>query len=166
MNQCIGFSPVVNDECTMLILGSMPGLRSLERQEYYAHPQNRFWPLIASLYNEGDVPKHYSERLRLLLARRIALWDVLAACTRPGSLDCAISDEKSNDFAAFFKRYPKIEKICFNGNKAYASFKKHQRALLADANFTYEALPSTSPANAKWRTAALIARWREALPRK
>lgn len=164
MNQCIGFSPVADDECATLILGSMPGLRSLELQEYYGHPQNRFWPLIASLYNEGEVPKDYSGRLRLLLDRRIALWDVLAVCTRRGSLDSAISGEQSNDFAAFFKRYPKIKKVCFNGNKAYLSFKRHQKALLADINLDYEALPSTSPANAKWRLAALIARWRQALP--
>ncbi len=72
---CIGFPPSIDSSCRILILGSMPGVRSLEEQQYYAHPQNRFWPLMARLLGEREAPAAYEDRLRMLLRRHIALWD-------------------------------------------------------------------------------------------
>ena len=108
---CIGFPPSIDDACHTLILGSMPGVTSLEQQQYYAHPQNRFWPLMARLLEEPAVPLVYEERLQMLLRHHIALWDSLDTCDRDGSLDSAIKNEQGNDFTALLAKYPKIETI-------------------------------------------------------
>lgn len=163
MHSCTSFAPIVDARSNVLILGSMPGVRSLMLRQYYGHPQNRFWPMIAAVCEEPFLPDAYDDRLQILRKHRIALWDVLASCEREGSLDSAISDEQSNDFAAFFQEFPKIKKICFNGGKAHQAFKKYHKALLADLHIEAIALPSTSPANARWRLSTLVDAWRGAL---
>lgn len=160
---CICFAPSIDARTHTLILGSMPGIRSLTLQQYYGHPQNRFWPLMTTLLGFPVVPDRYEQRLQMLLEKHIALWDVLAACERDGSLDAAITKERSNDFPALFRQYPHIKKVCFNGTKAFQSFKKHQSPLLAQPGITYFELPSTSPANAKWRLPMLEEVWSKAL---
>lgn len=163
MKQCYGFAPVINKQSTILILGSMPGIRSLTLAQYYGHPQNRFWPLIADLFGGGQVPGCYEDRLAMLLDNHIALWDVLSSCKREGSLDAAITADEANDFSTFFSLHPQITKVCFNGGKAWAAYKKHHKKLLTNPTITYVALPSTSPANARWRLADLRKEWAKAL---
>jgi TDG/mug DNA glycosylase family protein len=115
------FPPLVEAGSRLLILGSMPSAESLRRQEYYAHPQNTFWRIIHNLWGEAS-PAEYALRVRFLLDRRLALWDVLADCRREGSADSAIRDGTPNDFAAFFRMWPQITRICFNGQTAAKLF--------------------------------------------
>lgn len=165
MSLCSSFPPAARPDAEVLILGSMPGVRSLEEQQYYAHPQNRFWPTIAALLNQGSIPKNYEDKLNLLLKNHIALWDVIAVCHREGSLDADITAESANDFHTFLTAHPKIHRICFNGSKAYSAYKKHVGWIFAD-RLSYIQLPSTSPANAKWRLPMLVEIYRTAIPDK
>ncbi|MCR5438947.1 MAG: DNA-deoxyinosine glycosylase [Selenomonas sp.] len=160
---CIGFPPSIDDTCHTLILGSMPGVTSLEQQQYYAHPQNRFWPLMARLLEEPAVPLVYEERLQMLLRHHIALWDSLDTCDRDGSLDSAIKNEQGNDFTALLANYPHIKTICFNGGKSAQAFKRYNKPLLSRTDITFHPLPSTSPANARWRMDMLAAKWGEVI---
>ena len=118
------FAPVSNADARILILGSIPGRRSLERNQYYALPQNAFWRIMGELAGAG-IPVPYEKRLRILESSGIALWDVLASCERRGSsLDAHIRNETANDFESFFKKHPHIKRIFFNGGKAEQSFRK------------------------------------------
>lgn len=163
MSECIGLPPSINPDCRRLILGSMPGIASLQEQQYYAHPHNRFWPLMATLLGENAVPGSYIDRLTMLLRHRIALWDSIGSCERTGSLDSAIKNEQANDFPGLLAAYPGIRKICFNGGKSFQTFKKHHKSLLLLPQIEFKCLPSTSPANARWQMPQLLAAWREAL---
>ncbi len=156
---CIGFAPSISPDCHTLILGSMPGISSLEQQQYYAHPQNRFWPLMVRLLGHEAVPSVYGERLQMLLQHHIALWDSIDTCSRDGSLDSAIKNEQGNDFTALLKEYPRIKTICFNGGKSAQVFKRCNKALLTRNDIAFHALPSTSPANARWSLEMLAEAW-------
>jgi hypoxanthine-DNA glycosylase len=162
-----GFPPVARPDARVLVLGSMPGAASLRAVQYYAHPQNRFWPIMGELV--GALPAlPYAARLRKLTASGIALWDVLAACEREGSLDSAIRDDtaEANDFAAFFTTHPAIGTVLFNGGKAEAAFRRFALPSLQSPlspRLDYRRLPSTSPANASQGAAYKLATWREAL---
>ena len=158
---CIGLSPSVDRRSEILILGSMPGAASLAAQEYYAHPANRFWPLIARLLDEPEVPKDYAKRLGMLLRHHIALWDAIDTCDREGSLDSDIRNVKANDFTAFLKKWPSIRTIGLNGGKAYTTFAKSNQSLLSRSDLRILKLPSTSPANARWRMDDLLRAWKE-----
>lgn len=157
---CVGFYPSIDENCTHLILGSMPSVASLGAQEYYAHPQNRFWPLMAHILEQSDAPAVYEERLNMLLRHHIALWDSIATCEREGSLDADIHNEQGNDFSALLKQYPRIHTICFNGNKSFACFKKYNKPLLDCPDLHFHKLPSTSPANARWTRERLEDAWK------
>ena len=146
---CKCFAPVENAGCTILILGSMPGERSLELQQYYGHKNNRFWRLMAEIFNNGEMLDDYEERKALLLRSNVALWDVLAFCRREGSLDSAIRDEEYND-------------LCCNGGKAYAALKKYCRTNSING-VEILAMPSTSPANARCNFEKLKNIWAPAL---
>ena len=160
-NRCIGFAPSIDAGCTILILGSMPSAASLAAGQYYAHPQNRFWPLMAKLLERRDTPpKNYEERLEMLLRHHVALWDAIDVCEREGSLDSAIKNETANDFSVFLEKWPAIHTIGLNGGKAYSSFAKANRPLLSHPDLRIVKLPSTSPANARWRMDDLIASWK------
>lgn len=159
---CIGLSPSIDKNCRALILGSMPGVKSLEEQQYYAHPQNRFWPMMADLLGEA-LPSRYEEKLAMLLDHHIALWDSIGQCEREGSLDSAIREERGNDFTALLQAYPAIRAICFNGGKSAQAFRRHNKALLQRPDIAFYAMPSTSPANARWRLPMLEETWRKAL---
>ena len=158
-NLCEGFSPSIDENCTHLILGSMPSVASLGAQEYYAHPQNRFWPLMARILEQNDAPTVYAERVNMLLRHHIALWDSIAVCERKGSLDADIKNEQGNDFSAPLTQYPHIHTICFNGGKSFQCFKKYNKELLRRQDIHFHKLPSTSPANARWKMAMLEAAW-------
>jgi TDG/mug DNA glycosylase family protein len=155
------FAPVAKRDAKVLILGSLPGQKSLHMQQYYAHPQNAFWKIMAGLFGAASsLP--YKERLNLLTSNRIALWDVLAAAERPGSLDSSIvrTSVRANDFAAFFRAHPRIRRVYFNGHKAEELFRRHVLpALGPEFGLVYECLPSTSPAHAGMTFAKKLDRW-------
>lgn len=162
MTDCRSFKPSVNKACRILILGSMPGVKSLEMQEYYAHPQNRFWKLMGILCNVSDLTGFsYERKLKTLLDNGFALWDVIKHCKRDGSLDSDITDEKPNDIKGLLKKYPGIQIIFLNGNKAYGSFKKHFPELIK--KYRCFKMPSTSPANARYRIEDLEKEWKKGL---
>jgi hypoxanthine-DNA glycosylase len=162
----VGFPPVADARARVLVLGSLPGRKSLQMREYYAQPYNAFWRIMAEL--TGADPKlTYVERLAKLRARGLALWDVLAAGEREGSLDSAIvaSTIQCNDFNAFFARHRKIRAICFNGNTAASLYRRNVLPNLepASAALATQVLPSTSPAYASLRFEQKLERWRAAL---
>ncbi|WP_196604891.1 DNA-deoxyinosine glycosylase [Pectinatus haikarae] len=159
MSECKGFTPVVNSHSKLLILGSMPSIVSLSHKQYYAHPQNRFWRLMAKLLGYEITPVDYGERLKMILDRHIALWDSIAFCEREGSLDSAIQKETPNDFNEFFQRYRNINMLCFNGGKAYQCFKKYNKQILDSNKYIIYLLPSTSPANARFKMEMLEEKW-------
>lgn len=142
-----GFPPIASTDAKILILGSLPGQRSLELAQYYAHRQNAFWRIMAELFGvEGD----YANRCRQLMAHRIAVWDVLASSVRPGSMDADIQLEsaRANDFAGFLSDHGQIRRICFNGRKAEALFTRFVISEFSSTHLEFISLPSTSPANA------------------
>lgn len=144
----------------MLILGSMPGQASLVAGEYYAHRQNAFWRIMGALVGaQPELP--YEQRLERLQAAGIALWDVIAACEREGSLDADIVGKsiRPNDFAAFLAKHPAIRRICFNGGTAEASFRRHVLPGLDAARYELIRLPSTSPAHAALSFGQKLAAW-------
>jgi len=138
------FPPISNTDASILILGTMPSVQSLAASQYYGNPRNAFWKIIFALYN-SPFSTDYEQRKNILLKNRIALWDVLEACVRPGSLDSAIEDEVPNDFNSFLKTHPNIKHIFFNGQKAAAYFKQY---IKLENEYHLTTLPSTSPANA------------------
>ncbi len=157
------FAPVSRPDAKVLLLGSMPGVRSLQQAQYYAHERNAFWPIMGELF--GAIPAiAYAERLRILQSRNIALWDVLRCCERIGSLDSDIAEASmiANDFAAFFEQHPHIERVFFNGAKAEAAYKKHVLSTLVGVgdSIRYLRLPSTSPAHAGMTFGEKLERWR------
>jgi len=137
------FPQIVDEQSKVLILGTMPGERSLAKNEYYANPTNQFWKII-SFVTGDNFNTSYEEKKKLLLKNKIAIWDVLMHCEREGSLDTNISDEVPNDFKTFFEKYPAIMAVFFNGGKAADLFPKHNLAL---PEKVYKTLPSTSSAN-------------------
>lgn len=155
------FPPVADTNANVLILGSMPGKKSLEQNQYYAHPQNDFWKIMGELV--GASPQlPYAQRLAALKSSGIALWDVLAACERgESSLDSKIKEEAANNFAEFFARHPHITKVCFNGSKAEQCFRKFVQGKQVLPPLTLQRLPSTSPAYAGMRYAEKLKAWHQ-----
>lgn len=160
--RCKSFLPNIDKNSKILILGSMPGVKSLEEQQYYAHPQNRFWKLMGMFCNADNLPElNYQEKLQILLKNKIALWDVIQSCYRDGSLDSKIQNELPNDIPEFLKQFPNIKIICLNGNKSYSALKKHFPELLKQ--YMCYKLPSTSLANARYKLDDLYNEWSMAL---
>lgn len=158
MGLIYSFPPVYAPDARILILGSMPGVASLAAGEYYAHPQNGFWPIMGALIGAGrDLD--YPGRLVLLKTRGIALWDVLQTCDRAGSLDSAIRAEIPNDFEWFFRACPDLRAVFFNGQKAAASFRRFVLPCLIGFSLPLTVLPSTSPAHAGMRFEEKLAIW-------
>lgn len=139
-----------------LILGSMPGAESLRRQEYYAFKHNAFWRIMGELYSFSPALP-YPERLAALRNAGVALWDVLAECERPGSLDASIRAPRPNDIPGLVKQLPKLEKILCNGTASRSYLRRFFPELDA------QQLPSTSPAAARWSYAEKLAAWKTAL---
>jgi TDG/mug DNA glycosylase family protein len=155
-----GFPPISSPSARVLVLGSLPARLSLERGEYYANPQNSFWKIIAA--GVPDLPSDYAGRVRALIEQRIALWDVLAAATRSGSLDADIADDAiPNNFRAFFNAHPEIRLIGFNGGTAAKLYERHVLQTLTEAQRAIEraTLPSTSPAHTGLSFAEKAAQW-------
>jgi len=163
-----GFPPLAGHSAKILILGSMPGEESLRQQQYYAHTRNSFWPIMSALYNL-PLEASYAERVAILTGQGIAVWDVLQACRRSGSLDTAIERDSlvANDFARFFRSRREISRICFNGGTAARLWRMHVIAHLPQcvAAISTVLLPSTSPAHAAVSREQKLKLWREALER-
>ena len=158
MTNCKSFAPSIDNNSKVLILGSMPGVKSLEEQQYYAHPQNRFWKVMAYICKEPNLKEYdYNLKLKTLLQNNIALWDTIKSCKREGSLDSEIQNEAPNDIRKLLKKYPNIQMICLNGNKSFSAFKKYFPDLLEKCS-CYK-MPSTSPANARFNLEKLLAEW-------
>lgn len=153
------FPPIVSGKDRVLILGSMPGVASLEANQYYAHPRNAFWPIMGELFGAGlELP--YKQRIRILNEAGVALWETLQACVRPGSLDASITDEVPNDFVKFFKKHPAITHVFFNGAHADQAFRRHVAPTLPDRGQVFVRLPSTSPAHAGMNFKKKLEVWR------
>jgi len=136
------FPPIANPESQILILGTMPGRDSLKFNQYYAHPRNSFWKIMFSLFDKS-FSTDYSIKQTLLLNNNIALWDVLKACKREGSLDSDILEEEPNDLQHFLKNHPQVKHIIFNGKSSMNYFIKYKKGI----SIPYTQLPSTSPAH-------------------
>jgi len=149
-----------------LVLGSMPGAASLAAGQYYAHPQNQFWPIMETICGAGRALP-YALRLERLKEYRIALWDVLQSCVRPGSLDSAIeaSSAVPNDIPALLRSHVQITRICCNGGTAYRELLRHFGPVLQRefARVAIVKLPSTSPAHAGMRLAQKLSAWKAAV---
>jgi len=159
-----GFPYSANSDAQVLILGSMPGRKSLAAREYYAHPKNAFWPIMADLFG-FDAGLAYDARMALLRENGIALWDVAHQCVRPGSMDHAIEIGSviANDFSSFFNTHPQIRAIFFNGRKAGELFHRLALAELPPwvQQIDRQALPSTSPAHATVNYSDKCVAWRK-----
>jgi TDG/mug DNA glycosylase family protein len=158
-----GFPPIAAPDARVLILGSLPGQVSLSQRQYYAQPQNAFWRIMGELFGAGpELP--YEARIERLKSRRVAVWDVCQAATRPGSLDSSIdvSSVVPNDFRTFFRRHGAIEAVFTNGGTATRLYQRLVRPRLAAGprDLPLHPLPSTSPAHASLRFEQKLERWR------
>ncbi len=157
------FPPLVGSSPKVLILGSIPGIASLQAQQYYAHPRNAFWPIMTEILGL-DINAPYAQRCQQLTAKGVAVWDVLETCHRPGSLDQHIdpSTVEANDFSAFFSHHLNIRAVFFNGAKAEQLFKRFALPNLGSIQqaFSYQRLPSTSPAHAAMTFEQKMTAWK------
>ncbi|WP_312812148.1 DNA-deoxyinosine glycosylase [Brevundimonas sp.] len=157
----IGFAPVVSDKTRLLVLGSLPGIASLNAAQYYAHPRNAFWPIAAALAGEPLDALPYEDRLQVLLQSGIGLWDVLASAERSGSLDSAIRSPEAADLITLVRTLPRLEAIGFNGKAAAKIGRKILEGHIGPIPLID--LPSTSPAyTMPFETK--LALWRQRLP--
>jgi double-stranded uracil-DNA glycosylase len=161
----ISFAPIAKEDAYILILGSMPGIKSLQKQQYYAHPRNAFWPIMASLFN-FELSLDYATRCQQLKYHKIAVWDTLKSCRRNGSLDQHIEPDSiiANDFNSFLKQHNQVQRIFFNGGKAEQVFKRYVMPTLnIKQDLTFQRLPSTSPAHAAKSLDEKYQTWKTAL---
>ena len=150
-------APVYDENSRILILGSFPSVKSREAAFFYGHPQNRFWRVLAAVLGE-EAPQTAAEKKSLLLRHGVALWDVIASCDIAGSSDASITNVAPNDLSRILDAAP-VRRIFCNGGMAYRFYRRYDEAVWGKA----EALPSTSPANARTGVQALTERWRAAL---
>ncbi len=154
----------INTEIKVMVIGSMPGEASLRQQQYYAHPRNNFWKYMAQIFEDISADDDYEARVAKLISHGVGLWDVMKRCSRKGSLDSDIQNVKVNDFAVLDTEAPNLEKLLFNGSKAFETFMKSENKLWAEKRgIVCEKMPSTSPANASQRDDDKFAKWREVL---
>ncbi len=146
--------PVYDENSKVLILGSFPSVKSREAQFFYGHPQNRFWKLMAAIF-EDDLPETIEEKSAFLLRHNIAVWDVIKSCDITGSSDASIKNVVPNDLSIILDK-ANIRNIYVNGKTAYKYFEKYTRQLI---NRGAICLPSTSPANAAWNLDRLKSEW-------
>jgi len=150
-----GFPPVIDSNVERLILGSFPSEASLAAGQYYAHPRNQFWRLLAELLGEPLAQMPYRRRLQRVLAHRLGIWDVLDACDREGSADASIRNHKANRFTRLHRLAPRLTMVAFNGQAA-GRFAPEFDA----AGFRTAVLPSSSPAHAGRSFEQKLAAWR------
>lgn len=157
-----GFEPVYDSSSRILILGTLPSVKSREQQFYYGHPQNRFWRVLSGLCRESKVPETVEEKVRFLLEHHIAVWDVIAECDIIGSSDSSIKNVTPADLTPILTEAP-IRRIFGNGGKACELYMKYS---YGKTGREIVRLPSTSPANASFQMDRLLAAWREKIPFK
>ncbi len=157
-----GFPPIEARDAHTLVLGSLPGKRSIAEQQYYAHPQNAFWPIMKALFG---IDGGYAQRCERLCQRGIAVWDVLASSVRPGSMDANIDVGSAvvNDFESFLAEHERLQLIAFNGKKAEQLFRRFVDLGPLASRIELRALPSTSPAYAAMPLSGKLAAWRDVL---
>jgi hypoxanthine-DNA glycosylase len=157
-----GFQLLADVNAKILILGTMPSVKSLDKQQYYGNSQNVFWRIMEALFNEESCLE-YEQKKELLMSRHIALWDVLKFCERQGSLDASIKKEtmEANDFVTLFAKLPKLTHVFFNGAMAESCFKKSVFPFVQELypTISYLKLPSTSPAYAAMRFEDKLRAW-------
>ena len=152
-----GLPAVIAPHTRLVVLGSFPGAASLAAQQYYGHPRNHFWPILAAIWDVDLPVLPYEQRIAQMLARGLGLWDVYAACRREGSLDSAIEDAQANDLASLQRIAPGLSAIAHNGGESARAMK-----VTAALGVAVVQLPSTSPANASWSFERKLAAWRAA----
>lgn len=157
-SQVHNIPPLYDAHSRVLILGSFPSVKSREAAFFYAHPQNRFWPTLAALFDE-EAPKTVEEKRSLALRHGVALWDTIGSCEIAGSSDASITNVVPNDLSVILDAAD-IQAIFCNGGTSYACYKKYCRAKLGREAVQ---LPSTSPANARWTKEKLVEVWGAAL---
>ncbi len=150
-----GLGPVLDAATRLVVLGSFPGVASLAAQQYYGHPRNHFWPILAALWNVDLMALPYAERTAIARAHGLGLWDVYAQCRREGSLDSAIRMPQLIDLTELMRRAPSLQAIAHNGGES-ARAMRHTRSL----GLAVHRLPSTSPANASWHFDRKLTAWR------
>ena len=150
-----GLGPVLDARTRLVVLGSFPGVASLQAQQYYGHPRNHFWPILAALWKIDLARTDYAQRIVVARAHGLGVWDVYASCRREGSLDSAIEAPVLNDLAGLKLRAPGLRAIAHNGGES-ARAMPHTRTL----GVAVHRLPSTSPANASWSFERKLAAWR------
>lgn len=148
--------PIYDKNSKILILGSFPSVKSRENNFFYAHPQNRFWRVLAEIFYE-DVPESIEEKKEFLLRNHIALWDVIHSCMIEGSSDSSIKEVVPNDLTVILKQAD-IRQIYCNGTTSYRLFCKYCEPVLGKKAVK---LPSTSPANAAYRLEKLVEQWKQ-----
>lgn len=154
------FPPIISADSKTLILGTMPGIASLRKQEYYGHPRNAFWKIISHIFNDGEIPSEYEDKKLMVLNNELAIWDVLQYCERNGSLDIHIKNPIPNTVQQLLNAHSTISKIIFNGKESEKLFLKYFGQV---DQVEYYSVPSTSPANTMkfdlkleyWRNALL-----------
>ena len=149
-----GLPPVIDGQTRVLVLGSFPGVASLAARQYYAHPRNHFWPIMAALLDEPLTGLPYTRRLERMLARGVGLWDIIVACHRRGSSDAAIRDAERGDVRRIRRVAHSLAVVCFNGNTAASA-----EPLWREAGYATLRMPSTSPAYTR-PFAEKLAGWR------
>ncbi|MBV7440172.1 DNA-deoxyinosine glycosylase [Weeksellaceae bacterium TAE3-ERU29] len=153
------FKPISNKETEVLILGSMPGDKSIELNEYYGHTRNRFWKIIATI-TDNELPITYEDKKELLLKEKIGVWDIVYKADRKGSMDSAIKNELPNDLERFVENHKNLKIIAFNGKKSEALFNKY---FDRKKHLKYSYLPSSSPANARINFEKICKIWQQTI---
>ena len=150
-----GLAPVVDERTRVIVLGSFPGVASLQAQQYYGHPRNHFWPILSAIWNLDLRHAPYERRLAAAQEHGLGIWDVYASCQRVGSLDSAIENARFNDLAGLRHRAPRLEAIAHNGGESARAMR-----VTGALGLAVHRLPSTSPANASWSFERKLAAWR------
>ncbi|THE13067.1 DNA-deoxyinosine glycosylase [Bacillus timonensis] len=148
VERIFGLEPIVGEDPRILILGSMPSVESLRKQEYYGNQRNHFWKIMFMLFDSHELTD-YKDKIAFVKERKIALWDVLYSCHREGSLDSSIKNEEPNEIEAFVKNHPNLRLIACNGTKSYKSYQKYI-GLHRLPGVEVIKLPSTSPVPGKY----------------
>ena len=152
------FEPIFDDKSRVLILGTLPSVKSREGNFYYHHPQNRFWKVLAQIC-KTQTPETIAEKKAMLLANGIAIWDVVQSCDIIGSSDSSIKNVTPADLAVILEKAP-VKTIFLNGGKAWELYQKYCKEM---TELPAVKLPSTSPANAAWSLEKLVTVWKEEL---
>ena len=147
--------PIYNQKSKILILGSFPFVKSREEGFFYGHPQNRFWKVLAAIFNE-NIPQTIHEKKEFLLNNKVAVWDVIHSCEITGSSDSSIKNVEVNDLTRILNTAD-IKQIFVNGKKAYSLYNKYMKQIVIKEAIC---LPSTSPANAAWNIDRLVEAWK------